>query len=167
MGDVAVGVVGKPLGLRGEVYVLADPDLGVEFAPRATFRAGADTLTVATSRLHGNRRVLRFDGVETREAAEALRGRVLTAARDDLDLEPDAFWADELIGLPVVTAAGAQVGTVTGVADGAAHDYLVVADGHGQELLIPAVDQLVDVTPERIVVAPVPGLLGEPGHDAS
>lgn len=162
MGGVAVGVVGKPLGLRGEVYVLADPDLGVEFAPGATFRAGPHTVTVATSRLHGNRRVVRFDGVETREAAEALRGLVLTAAREDLDLASDAFWADELIGLPVLTAAGAPVGTVTGVADGAAHDYLVVADEDGQELLIPAVDQLVDVTTERIVVQPVPGLLGEP-----
>lgn len=162
MGAVAVGVVGKPLGLRGEVYVQADPDLGVEFAPGAAFTAGADTLTVATSRLHGNRRVLRFDGVETREAAEALRGRVLTVARDDLDLESDAFWADELIGRPVVTAAGAPVGTVTGVADGAAHDYLLVAGEGGGELLIPAVDQLVEVTAERIVVQPVPGLLGEP-----
>lgn len=162
MGAVAVGVVGKPLGLRGEVYVQADPDLGVEFAPGATFTAGADMLTVASSRLHGNRRVLRFDGVETREDAEALRGRVLTVARDDLDLDTDAYWAEELIGRSVVTAAGAPVGTVTGVSDGAAHDYLVVADEGGQELLIPAVDELVEVTNERIVVQPLPGLLGEP-----
>lgn len=161
MTAVAVGVVGKPLGLRGEVYVQPDPDLAVEFSPGDRFTTGAHTVTVATSRLHGNRLVLRFEGVDTREDAEAMRGRVLTVERDELDLDDDVFWADELIGRPVVTADGTPVGTVAGVADGAAHDYLVVARDRGDDLLVPAVDELVEVTARQVVVQPLPGLLDD------
>lgn len=161
MGAVAVGIVGKPLGLRGEVYVQPDPDLEVEFPAGAVYDAGDRTLAVVASRLHGNRRVVRFDGVETREAAEALRGHVLTVDRDEVDLDEDAFWADDILGRDVVTADGEHVGTVAGLADGAAHDYLVVVSAGGEELLVPAVAELVEVTGGRIVVQPLPGLLGE------
>lgn len=159
--EVAAGVVGKPFGLRGEVYVRPDPDLDVSFAPGSTFGAGPRTLTVAESRLHGNRLLVRFEGVEAREAAEELRGTVLTVARDEVRLDEGAYWASDITGRAVVTADGDPVGVVAGVADGAAHDYLVVARDDGAELLIPAVEQLVELTGDGIVVRAIPGLLDE------
>lgn len=161
MTAVAVGIVGKPLGLRGEVYVLPDPDLGEQFPAGASYTAGDRTLTVASSRAHGNRRVVRFDGVSSREEAETLRGRVLTVDRDTVVLDPDVFWADEVLGRDVVGADGTAVGTVAGILDGAAHDYLVVARPERDDLLIPAVDELMEITPDRIVVQQLPGLLGD------
>lgn len=159
--EVAVGVVGKPLGLRGEVYVQPDPDVGEQFPPGATYAAGDRTLTVAASRLHGNRRVVRFAGVEDRKDAEALRGAVLTLDRADVNLAADAFWTDDVVGRAVVTVEGERVGTLAEVTDGAAHDYLVIARPDGRELLVPAVDELVEVTADHIVVQLLPGLLDE------
>ncbi len=161
MAAVAVGIVGKPLGLRGEVYVQPDPDLAVAFPVGSRYAADDRTLTVAGSRLHGNRRVVHFDGVDSREAAESLRGRVLTVDRDELVLAEDAFWADEIVGREVVTSEGLHVGTVAGVADGTAHDYLVVAREGGRDVLVPAVDELVEVTGERVVVQALAGLLDD------
>lgn len=158
--EVTVGVVSKPLGLRGEVYVRADPDVADDFTPGSTYRAGARTLTVAASRLHGGRRVVRFEQVEDRDAAESLRGALLMLPRSDVALDDDAFWADDVVGREVVDADGEHVGTLVEVTDGAAHDYLVVARPHGREVLIPAVDELVEITAERIVVQALPGLLG-------
>lgn len=163
MPDVTAGVVGKPLGLRGEVYVHPDPDLADAFPPGAAYQAGERTLTVASSRLHGNRRVVRFEGVGDRDAAEVLRGAQLVATRDAFELDEGAYWTDELLGLPVVTRGGAPAGTLSGVADGPAHDYLVVRAPDGREVLVPAVDALVEVTAERIVVDAVPGLLDAEG----
>lgn len=158
--EVAVGVVGKPLGLRGEVYVHPDPDVGDDLAPGSVYRTREGTLTVASSRLHGGRRmIVRFEGVEDRAAAEGLRGAVLMVDRGAVALDEDAFWTDEVVGRQVVTADGQAVGVLVGVADGAAHDYLVVAPPEGDELLIPAVAELVEVTPERVVVQAIPGLL--------
>jgi 16S rRNA processing protein RimM len=159
--EVAVGAVGKPLGLRGEVYVHPDPDLVEEFPPGASYTVAGRSLTVAASRMHGNRRVVRFEGVDSREAAGALRGAVVSVDRESVGLDVDVFWADELLGRDVVTAGGEPVGVLVGVADGAAHDYLVVARDGGDDLLVPAVDELVEVTADRIVVQPLPGLLGD------
>jgi len=183
--EVVVGVVGKPLGLVGEVYVQPDADLPVDVyevgrslrvrppepgsvADRPTDEA-ADTdaatgarplsLQIATTRLHAGRRVVRFVGVDTREDAEALRHLELTVPRGQISLEEDAFWAEDLLGREVVDHTGAVIGVLEAVADGTAHDYLVVARPDGGELLIPAVAELVTISGEALVVNAIPGLL--------
>lgn len=166
-GEVVVGVVGKPLGVRGEVYVQPDPDLAHDFPPGTTYElTGGVTLTVAESRLHGNRRVLRFSGADDREAAEALRGAVLTVPRDALEVDDEALWVDDLLGREVHDPAGALVGVVEAVRDGHAHDYVVVARTDGGESLVPLVADLLDIRGEVIVVQPIPGLLDDHGETA-
>lgn len=161
---VVAGAVGKPFGMHGEVYVFADPDLGVEFTPGALFSAGEGSwkglvLRVASSRVHRARCLVRFDGVTDRDAAEALRGTVLLMPRSRVTLPDDALWTEELLGREVVDDGGALVGVVERALDGAAHDYLVVARPGGGELLIPAVAELVDVDVDPIVLHAIPGLL--------
>ena len=160
--DVIVGVVGKPLGLRGEVFVRPNPDVGHEFVA-GEHLAGPDDLelVVAEARLHSNRQVMRFEGVESREAAEALRGTVLSVPRETVALEDDSFWNDELLGREVVDDSGAVVGVLESTLDGAAHDYLVIARPDGGEVLVPAVADLVNVEADRIVVHAIPGLLDD------
>ena len=160
--DVIVGVVAKPLGLKGEVFVRPNPDVGHEFAAGQTFPApGERELVVAMARLHSGRQVVRFAGVETREQVEELRGTVLTVPRDDVELDDDAFWNEDLLGRDVVDDAGELVGVLESTLDGAAHDYLVIARPDGGEVLVPAVADLVDVQPDRIVVHAIPGLLDD------
>lgn len=163
MGDqeVVVGVVAKPLGLKGEVFVRPDPDVAHDFTPGAAFAAGDRWLVVVESRLHSGRQVVRFEGVDSREGAEALRGTVLSVARDTVDLDEDAFWNDDLLGREVVDQNGDLVGVLEATADGAAHDYFVVARPDGGEVLVPAVAELVDVQPDRIVIQAIPGLLDD------
>ena len=159
--DVVVGVIAKPLGLKGEVFVRPDPDLAHEFSPGEQFDVGDRTLVVATARLHSGRQVVVFEGVDTREAVEELRGTVLSVPRDAVDLEEDAFWNDELLGREVVDQNGDLVGVLEATQDGAAHDYLVVARPDGGEVLVPAVADLVDVQPDRIVIQAIPGLVDD------
>jgi 16S rRNA processing protein RimM len=160
-----VGVIGKAFGLKGEVFVRPDPDVSHDFAPGETFAVdGGRTLTVAAARSHSGRLVMRFAGVESREQAEQLRGVVLEVSREQVALDEDTFWSDDLLGREVVDDQGVLVGVVESTMDGAAHDYLVVARTDGGEILIPAVAELVDVGPERIVVTAIPGLLDvDPG----
>ncbi|QBI18969.1 16S rRNA processing protein RimM [Egibacter rhizosphaerae] len=159
-GHAIVGTVGKPFGLHGEVYVLPDPDIGPTFRPGLACRLpdGA-SLVVADSRAHGRRTIVAFEGVTDREAAEALRGATLAVARDDIPLAEDAHWVDDVLGREVVDAAGETIGVLEGVRDGAAHDLLVIARHDGGEVLVPAVDELVDLAADPVIVQPVPGLL--------
>ena len=161
-----VGVIGKALGLKGEVFVRPDPDVAHDFVPGETFVVeGGRQLVVAASRSHSGRLVLRFAGVDSREQVEQLRGLVLEVSRDEVSLAEDTFWNDELLGREVVDDQGDLVGILDSTMDGAAHDYLVVVRPDGAEILIPAVAELVDVQPDRIVVTAIPGLLDadEPG----
>jgi 16S rRNA processing protein RimM len=166
---VVVGVVGKPFGLAGDVYVRPDPDLDDGFPEGRSYRTSGtgapSTLTVAVSRLHSGRRVVRFDDVNDREGAAALRGVTLAVPRDEVTIDADAFWASDLVGRDVVDDAGDLVGVVEQVVDGPAHDYLVLARPDGGEVSIPAVDALLDIGADRIVVHAIPGLLGPDGTD--
>lgn len=163
--DVVVGAVGKPFGIHGEVYVHPDPDVGHDFPPGTVYVAGGRTLTVARSRLHGRRRVVAFAEASDRGAAEELRGTVLTLSREDVELEEGAVWLDDVLGCEVVDADGALIGVLESVLDSPAHDLLVVARPDGGEVLIPAVDELVEIRPDRIVVEPPPGLLDADAAD--
>jgi 16S rRNA processing protein RimM len=69
-----LGTVGKPFGLAGDVYVWLDPDLSDSVIAGLRCQAGARTLEVAQVRRHRGRPLVRFVGVDDREAALELRG---------------------------------------------------------------------------------------------
>jgi len=153
-----LGTVGKPFGLAGDVYVWLDADLGDNLVAGLVCDAGGRTLEVAQIRRHRGRPIVRFVGVGHREAALELRGLTLEVDRDSVAPDEDVIWADDLLGRDVVDVDGALVGVVEGVLDGTAHDFLVVARADGGEVLIPAVDELVDLSDPVVVHGP-PGLL--------
>jgi len=83
-------------------------------------------LVVVGSRPHQGKWLVAFDGVGSREAAEALRGTVLRAEPMD---DPDALWLDEVIGVVVRTVDGEACGTVVEVHPNPAADLLVLDGG--------------------------------------
>src|SRR5260221_10921593 len=128
--QLVVGRVGRGRGIRGELTVQVhtdDPDL--RFAAGsvlATEPAARGPLTVAASRWHSGRLLVRFAGYADRSQAEELRGTLLfiDSAEVGPAADPEEFHDHELIGLDVLTDAGEPVGVVTDVLH------------HGQDLLV-------------------------------
>src|SRR5260221_11716569 len=128
--QLVVGRVGRGRGIRGELTVQVhtdDPDL--RFAAGsvlATQPAARGPLTVAASRWHSGRLLVRFAGYADRSQAEELRGTLLfiDSAEVGPAADPEEFHDHELIGLDVLTVAGEPVGVVTDVLH------------HGQDLLV-------------------------------
>jgi len=157
---VAVGLVGKPHGLRGEVYVLPDPDFVDPV--RAGLRVRTDRhgeLAIAATHNHAGKLLVTFDGIASREAAEDLRGERLLLPRDQVETGEDSIWVEDLLGREVVTPDGEVIGILESVVDGLAHDYFVVARPDGGEVLIPVVEDMVELTDDAVVVRAIPGLL--------
>ena len=128
---------------------------GERLDPGAVVHAGERTLTVVSSRLHQGRHLVRFDAVDDRTAAEALRGVVLSA--DALGAAPDGeLWVHELIGATVVDRSGRERGTVVAVEANPAHDLLVLEGGG----LVPMVF-VIDERDGRVVIDPPAGLLDD------
>ncbi|MDX6212924.1 MAG: rRNA processing protein RimM [Frankiales bacterium] len=166
--QVVIGRIGKAHGIRGEVTVEVrtdDPD--GRFAPEAvltTDRPERPTLVIEKSRPHHGRMLVLFEGVPDRNAAELLRGTLLSVdagADPDLD-DPDEFYDHQLVGLTVVTVDGEVLGEVSDVVHLPASVLLSVARPEARELLVPFVASIVpevDLPGGRVVVDLPPGLL--------
>lgn len=163
---VAVGAVGAAVGVHGEAVVVSwtdDPD--DRFAPGAVLLTEPPEngpLVVTSSRWQSTRLVVHFDGVDDRNAIEALRRTRLfvpLATRPPL-ADPDDFYDTDLIGLQACDPAGAELGTVVAVEHGAGGDRLVLRSG-GREHLVPFVSAIVtrvDVVGGVVEVDAPPGL---------
>jgi len=154
--------IGAPHGVKGEVrlFVFADdPDALRRYRP-LTDEAGKRVFKVKALRPAKDHFVARLEGVDTREAAEALTNQGLHVAREllpDTEDEDDFYQAD-LIGLAAVTTSGEPFGKVVAVHDFGAGDIIEVApEGGGKTLMLPftrAVVPTVEVKAGRLVVDP-------------
>jgi 16S rRNA processing protein RimM len=154
-----VGRVHKAHGLKGDVSVSLTTDRLERVEPGARLFVGDVEHEVARSTHQPpDRWIVGFAGVGDRDAADALRGSVLTA--EPLDDE-DELWVHDLVGATVALPDGTEVGTVEAVQDNPAHDLLVLDTGD----LVPVVF-VTDGSglPERLVIDPPEGLLS--GDDA-
>jgi 16S rRNA processing protein RimM len=123
-----VGRITKAHGLKGEVVVALSTTEASRVEVGATLWAGDRELRVSSSRPHQDRWIVQFAGVAGREAADDLRGTILTAPPVDAD-DPDALWVHELIGAAVVDVAGRSRGRVDAVQANPASDLLVLDSG--------------------------------------
>lgn len=102
-----------------------------------------------------------LEGVDSEDAANALRNKVVWAAREDLPIEEGDHFIVDLIGLEVRHAdTKERIGVLTDVNTNGARDLYVVRTDTG-EYLIPAVPELVTLVDpdDAIYVRPIPGLL--------
>ena len=102
-----------------------------------------------------------LEGIDSEEAANALRTTVVYAAREDLPLEEgDAFIVD-LLGLPVRDAdTGEVLGELVDINTAGVRDLYIVRTASGDHM-VPAVPEfLIRIDPDdAIYVRPIPGLL--------
>lgn len=147
-----VARITKPHGVRGDVLVALSSDRAERLDPGSTMVTDRGELTVVSSSLHNDRWIVHFEGVDDRDAADALRGVVLQGEPLD-DADDDALWVHELVGSVVVLTDGTEVATVTEVESNPASDLLVLDSG----FLVPVVF-VTDTEPGRVTIDPPEGL---------
>jgi 16S rRNA processing protein RimM len=100
-----------------------------------------------------------------RTAAEKYLDASISTTRAQLrNLEENEWWVDDLIGLPVFTTDGVEVGTVSDII-GANSELLEIKkkdNSDAEPILVPFVEALVpvvDIIARRVEVVALPGLL--------
>jgi 16S rRNA processing protein RimM len=128
-----IGHIGRAHGLAGEVVVHLVSNVPERLRPGSVLEArdaagsrAPSQLRVEASRPQGQRTVVRFAGVSTRETAERLRGSTLYG-RPIVDT--DALFAHDLIGLELVEVSGESHGRVAALQANPASDLLVGEQG--------------------------------------
>lgn len=125
-------------GVRGEVKVLPWAD-GPEFlCDFSRVRIDGADYGVESCRIQKSCNLLKLAGVDTLEAGQALRGKIVEIYREDAD--PELIFAAELMGMRVL-CDGAEIGRITDVLDYPGNKVYVVQGEH--EYMIPAVRQFV------------------------
>jgi len=163
---VAIGKIMKPRGIRGEAFLLPLTDFLERFEGLDSVRVEAPdgasmVMDVDYVRNYGPRTAIKFRGIETPEDVSRWRGHFVQVSREAVHpLPDDTFYVFEVEGMPVETASGELVGNVIEVLAHPANDVYVV-DRNGEEVLIPAVREIVTIDREarKIVVQELEGLL--------
>ena len=160
-GLVLVGRVAGAFGVRGEVRIAsytADP-LALLAYRELVDEAGAPALVLEGGRLvKANEIVARARGLDSKEAADALRGLRLHVPRSALPPpEDDEFYLHDLIGLHARALDGAALGRIKAVHDHGAGDILELDPGEGRPTrLLPFTREVapeLDVAAGWIVIA--------------
>jgi 16S rRNA processing protein RimM len=164
---VAIAKIVKPRGLRGEVVA----DVLTDFTGRfdnveevvGLAPGGKRTdLKIENFWFQKDRIILKFAGVDSMDAAEALRSiEVCIPESDVVELEDDEFFDWQLEGCEVETLDGEKLGTVRQLMRTGGTELLVV-ERDDRELLIPFAEAIcpeVDIERKLIRVDPPEGLL--------
>ena len=149
-GLLEVGRVGRAHGVRGDVFVHLTTDREERVAVGSRLRAGTRWLTVIESSRSNDRWRVHFEGIDDRNAAEALTGTFLAAEPIE---DPDVLWIHELIGADVVELGGTRRGRCVSVLDNPAADLLELESG----ALVP-VSFVVSVADGVVTIDPPDGL---------
>lgn len=162
------GYVARAHGLKGELIVrLHDPLSTVLDDVRrlcARDKGGREVEhRISRARRGAPGEYLVFlEGIDTRAAAEALRGSTLLAFRVDLPpCSSGEYFQGDIVGLEARTPEGVVLGRVEGLFEGGGVPNLVISGGPSGELMVPFVDEFVlEIDLEaRVVVVRLPEYL--------
>ncbi|MDE6092926.1 MAG: ribosome maturation factor RimM, partial [Ruminococcus sp.] len=133
---------------RGEVKIMPYtdvPELLCEFE-RLFIGKDKTEIIIERSRVAKNMVIAKLEGVDTPEQAEKLRNKLLYMHRDDLELDDNTYFIQDLIGIEVKDAdTGFVYGKITDVMQTGANDVYVI-EGNGREYLVPAIADVVIFT---------------------
>lgn len=160
--DVLLGVVIGAQGLTGDVRVkafTAQPEQIAAYGPLHT--SDGRRFTVRELRSHkGDVVVAAFEGVESRNAAESLKGVELYVDREALPHAGDEeFYHADLIGLRADDGQGRELGEVRAVHNFGAGDVLEIARVDGGNLFLSFTKEtvpIIDLAERRLVVVEPP-----------
>lgn len=162
---LAVARVLRPHGVRGEVRaeILSEYPEHLLTLKRLYLGDEYEPCQVESARLHKQFALIKLAGIEDRDAAEALRTRLLSVAIEDaIPLDTDEYYDFQLEGLDVVTDTGDLLGEIVEVLTVPGANDVFVVHGPRGEILIPVIEDVIialDLEAGHIKIHPLPGLL--------
>ena len=153
---VEAGEIVSTHGVKGEVKVLPwvdGPDILCEFD---RCRISGTEYTIESCRVQKTCNLLKLRGIDTMEAAQAMRGKIIELYREDIDEE--VIFAAELVGMEVY-CDDKLIGKIREVLDYPGNSVYVVKGEF--EYMIPAVKHFIlntDMEANRMDVKLIEGM---------
>lgn len=142
-----LGMVLKPHGLKGELYISLDTDYPEDYQElESVFLLQNGKLVpffIEHIQLKNKEALVKFEDVEDKEGALALRGATLHLPLTELpELTGNQFYFHEISGFQIEDTEKGMLGVVKEVFE-AGHQDLIGMDYKGKEVLIPINDNVI------------------------
>ncbi len=152
-------------GVRGELKLDPWTDSADTFRNLTTVYIDKKPVRLVRARPHKRQELLTLEGVGDIDTAETLRGKTVSAKRDDLSIAPGKYFVAEILGCTVKDADHPETvyGTVTDVSNTGANDIWSVKK-NGRVTLMPIIPGIlvnVDIDREEVLVRPIKGIFDE------
>ncbi len=135
-GRIAVGVIRKPHGVRGEASVepwTNSPDRFEELTSVTLVspdEASTREARIERVRVHGDRALVKFAGIDAPEDVDPLRNWTIEIPESEArELEENEYFLHDLVGLTLIDAEGREQGRVIEVYEGGGGILLQVQRG--------------------------------------
>ncbi len=126
---------------------------------------GKNLIKVLSARVNKNNVIMSIDQIDSIERAIPLIGTVLYADRDDMHLDDDTYFIQDIIGCSVYDIdTGVKYGAVSDVFKTGANDVYQVTNEKSQNYLVPVVKEFVvnvDINSQKILVKPIKGIFDD------
>ena len=164
MGElIKIGKILSPHGIKGQikVYNYSRRD---RFEDISEITIDKETFNIESITSVKNMVILKIQGIDDRNSAEALRGKDVFMDEKYLDeLKEDEYLIRDLIGLDVFRDESSSIGKVIDVLQYGPSDTYEIKLNNGKMAYIPAVKEFIkDVDLEKgITIETIPGLIDD------
>lgn len=165
---IAVGIIRKPHGVRGEASVEPWTDSPDRFAElQDVLLVSPDESETRPSRIestrtHAGRALVKFDGIDSPEDLQAVRNWTIEIPRaDSRPLERDEYFLHDLVGLSAEDPAGLAIGSIVDAYEGGGGILLTLETPEGGTFDVPfatAICTEIDLAGKRMVMVLPEGL---------
>ena len=161
---IPVGRVTRTHGLKGELKFFPADQEDLVIQNDQQIRLGEMTFKIKSVRGAKSPFIVKFDGIDSIEAAQSLSGQEVLVAREDLESLPEGeYYRFEIEGLKAFDDTGKYYGVIEEIIATGSNDVYVVR-GDGKEWLVPMIDsvvQSIDLEQDKLIFHCVEGLFDD------
>ncbi len=166
---LVVGYLRRTHGVGGEMVMEVHTDFPERLRPDVGVFVGDDfqPLIISGARPHNEGMLIKFQGLDSPEAAGRFRNRAVYVKTSDRPALPAGqYYHHQLIGFSVVDENHERLGSLTEIMQTGANEVYVVTRADNTEVLLPVIPSVVlRVQPDsrEILVHLLPGLIEDKG----
>ena len=158
---IPVGRVTRTHGLKGELKFFPTDQEDLAVQSHQHILLGEATFKIKSIRGAKSPFIIKFEGVNSIEAAQSLAGQEVLVAREDFESLPEGeYYRFEIEGLKVFDDTGKYYGVIEDIIETGSNDVYVVRE-NDKEWLVPMIDsvvQSIDLEQGKLIFHCVEGL---------
>lgn len=144
------------------IYWCDDPDFLLDIDSLFLDQEGRQKIKIKNSRFHKNFLIIKIQGIDDISEAQKYINQILYINRDEIVLQEGEYLQCDLIGLDVFDVdTNKKYGKISKITQTGANDVYYIKNQENQELLIPAIKDVVkqvDLENRIMMIRPLDGL---------